>query len=137
MKVQTIIERAAAEGLVVTLSEVGNIRMRGGQDVVDRWQPLLKHHKEELVNLLLSKGPDGMAHATRPTPKSATGLPCGGCGSNRYIRVVNGYTFPDGSQVDGWRCGDPTCGVKLLTGNPEVDQMHTKPAPEKSVALSR
>lgn len=137
MKLQTIIERAAAEGLVVTLATTGKIKVKGEQEVVDRWQPFLKQHKAGIVNLLTSQDPGRAVQATLPTPKSATGLPCGGCGSTRYIRVVNGYTFPDGSQVDGWRCGDPTCGVKLLTGNPEVDQMQTKPAPEIPVALSR
>ena len=43
-------------------------------------------------------------------------LPCGGCGSTSYRRVVNGFIFPDGSRADGWHCGGRECGVKLMVG---------------------
>lgn len=71
---------------------------------------------------------------TRPEPAAAgpeipaevEGLPCGGCGATRYRRVKNGYTFPDGSREGGWRCGGRHCGVKLLSGNQDVDRL-TRP----------
>jgi len=63
--------------------------------------------------------------ATSPEiPTEVEGLPCGGCGATRYRRVPGGYTFPDGEQVDGWFCGSPDCGVKLLTGNKAVDNLN-------------
>lgn len=66
MNAQTIIERACSEGLIVTLAENGNIKARGDHEVVIRWQPLLKQHKEEIVNLLRSKGPGEVVQAFRP-----------------------------------------------------------------------
>ena len=66
MNAQTIIERACSEGLIVTLAESGNIKARGDHEVVIRWQPLLKQHKEEIVNLLRSKGPGEVVQAFRP-----------------------------------------------------------------------
>ena len=57
-----------------------------------------------------------------PSPPPSTigpevpGLPCGGCGSTSYRRVVNGFIFPDGSRTDGWSCGGRECGVKLMVG---------------------
>ena len=73
-----------------------------------------------------------------PAPEQTiTGLPCGGCGSTNYRQVANGYEFPDGGRVGGWHCGSPTCGVKLLTGNHEVNQKRTRPMPEVSVAICR
>ena len=58
----------------------------------------------------------------QPSPMPPTtgpeviGLPCGGCGSTRYRRVVNGFIFPDGSCTDGWHCGGRECHVKLMVG---------------------
>ena len=166
MNAQTIIERACSEGLIVTLADSGNIKARGDHEVVIRWQPLLKQHKEEIVNLL-SGEPGGVIEATRPTlpqwcrddcpgleifplpneggvagcvnpdteswrrldwmrecpamtrkpaAPPVSGLPCGGCGSTSYRRLVNGYEFPNGSRADGWHCGGEHCEVKLLTG---------------------
>lgn len=69
--------------------------------------------------------------------QTITGLPCGGCGSTNYRQVANGYEFPDGGRVGGWHCGSPTCGVKLLPGNHEVNQKRTRPMPEVSVAICR
>ena len=62
----------------------------------------------------------GLALAT-PRKKATTtpevpGLPCGGCGSTRYRKVVDGFIFPDGSRADGWHCGGRECGVKLMVG---------------------
>jgi hypothetical protein len=79
--------------------------------------------------------PEPAAAPTPPTPPAPAGpdvsaevegLPCGGCGATRYRRVKNGYTYPDGGQVDGWFCGSPGCHVKLLSGNKAVDRL-TRP----------
>ena len=43
-------------------------------------------------------------------------LPCGGCGSTRYRKVVDGFAYPDGSRTDGWHCGGTDCGIKLMVG---------------------
>lgn len=136
MSAAAIIQRAITEGLVVSLSQTGNLKTVGPRKVLNHWRPLLAQHKKEIIHLLSCDSGETVEVA-RPIPKSATGLPCGRCGSTRYIRVVYGYSFPDGSQVDGWHCRSPTCGVKLLTGNLEVDQKRTRPAPEISDALSR
>ena len=55
------------------------------------------------------------------------GLPCGGCGSTRYRRVVNGFAYPDGSRADGWHCGGRDCHIKLLTGNKDVEHINRPP----------
>lgn len=129
MNAETIIEMLSTEGLTVTLAGCGKINVKGEKEAFNRCQSLLKQHKSEIVSLLMSKEPVEAVEVT--------GLPCGGCGSTRYTKVMAGYIFPDCTRMDGWHCGTPTCRVKLLTGNPEVDQMHTKPAPEVSVPLSR
>ena len=50
------------------------------------------------------------------TGPEVPGLPCGGCGSTRYRKVVNGFVYPDGSRTDGWHCGGRECGIKLMVG---------------------
>ena len=72
--------------------------------------------------------PTRTAPPPAPPPPPTTGpevpgLPCGGCGSTGYRRVVDGFIYPDGSRTDGWSCGSPDCGIKLLTGNKAVDRM--------------
>ena len=64
------------------------------------------------------------APAGTETPAEVEGLPCGGCGATRYRRVKDGYSYPDGGQVDGWHCGGRDCNVKLLTGNKDVDNLN-------------
>ena len=64
------------------------------------------------------------APAGTETPAEVEGLPCGGCGATRYRRVKDGYSYPDGGQVDGWHCGGLDCNVKLLTGNKDVDNLN-------------
>ena len=67
--------------------------------------------------------PEPEQAAEPPPDQTVNGVPCGGCGSTIYRRVVGGYIFqnPDESPVDGWHCGGEHCHVKLLTGNKDVD----------------
>ena len=74
---------------------------------------------------LPANGPRSAATSSRKlAAHSRRSCPCGGCGATRYRRVKNGYTYPDGGQVDGWFCGSPDCGVKLLTGYKAVDNLN-------------
>ena len=66
MNALSIIEAATAEGLTVNLSPTGSLKAIGEQEAVNRWCPLLKQHKAEIINLL-SKKPGGAIEATRPT----------------------------------------------------------------------
>jgi len=66
MNALAIIEAATADGLAVDLSPTGSLKAIGEQETVNRWCPLLKQHKAEIINLL-SKKPGGAVEATRPT----------------------------------------------------------------------
>ena len=173
MTAAAMIKSAAADGLTVGLSAAGKIKATGGREAFNRWRPLLRQHKVDIIRLLrgstlppwcspecphlrrveLHKLPvvlacyrvesptrwiwsrldkmDGCPLTTKgapapppapPSPLPPTtgpkvpGLPCGGCGSTSYRRVVNGFIFPDGSRADGWHCGGRECGVKLMVG---------------------
>lgn len=67
MNALAIIEAATADGLVVGLAPGGSLKAVGEQEVVDRWRPLLKQHKNEIINLLATDKPGGATEATRPT----------------------------------------------------------------------
>lgn len=65
--------------------------------------------------------PTRTAPPPAPPPPPTTGpevpgLPCGGCGSTHYRKVVDGFIFPDDSRTDGWHCGGADCRVKLMVG---------------------
>ena len=47
-----ILEHATAEGVALTLSLAGAITVAGGQPVVDKWLPIIRDHKPELVQVL-------------------------------------------------------------------------------------
>ena len=83
---------------------------------------------DKLTGCPLAEGKDPLPlPLPLPPPPPATtgppvpGLPCAGCGSTSYRRVVNGYTYPDGTRTNGWHCGGRECHVKLLTGNKTID----------------
>ena len=47
-----ILEHATAEGVALTLSLAGAITVAGDQPVVDKWLPIIRDHKPELVQVL-------------------------------------------------------------------------------------
>ena len=52
MTASAIIESATAEGVMVSLSPAGKIKVTGGRAALDRWQPLLKQYKAGIIELL-------------------------------------------------------------------------------------
>ena len=46
-----ILEYATAEEVVLTLATAGAIKVAGGQPVVDKWLPMIRNHKPELVQV--------------------------------------------------------------------------------------
>ena len=67
MNAATIVEMAVTEGLVVGLSPAGNIKVKatGSRELLDRWRPVLRQHKEEIIKLLSGES-RGSVEATRP-----------------------------------------------------------------------
>lgn len=52
MKPEEILERATVEGVSVALSSTGTVRVTGDQAAVDRWLPVIREHKPNLLNEL-------------------------------------------------------------------------------------
>ncbi len=119
MNALAIIEAATAEGLVVGLAPSGSLKAVGEQEVVDRWRPLLKQHKVEIINLL-SREPGGAVVATRPLPSWCRG-DCPG------LEVI---PLPNEGDVAG--CVHPITGawrrLDWLTECPAMKNVVTRPA---------
>ncbi|ARO87952.1 hypothetical protein EBAPG3_009335 [Nitrosospira lacus] len=47
-----MIDQATSEGLSLTISPDGNIRVVGDQNIIDIWKPLIRERKAEIVELL-------------------------------------------------------------------------------------
>jgi hypothetical protein len=56
MNPAAIIERAARDGVLLTLSPSGGISAKGAQSAIDRWLPALRQSKAEIVLLLRPGG---------------------------------------------------------------------------------
>ena len=52
MTPEEIIYQATSEGLILTLSDDGNIKVVGDHSIIDKWLPLLREHKTGIVELL-------------------------------------------------------------------------------------
>ena len=63
----SIINQAQAEGVTLRLLPTGTVKIGGAEHIVNRWRPVLKQHRAEIVNLLSGK-PGGAVQATRPLP---------------------------------------------------------------------
>ncbi len=64
----TIIKQARADGVTLALSPTGSIKAVGHGEAVNRWLPVIREYKAELVNELRAAN-DG-AYDARPAPES-------------------------------------------------------------------
>ena len=55
---QTILKRAAADGVELSVTPSGTVKARGSQDAVKRWVPILREHKPELFAALTQASND-------------------------------------------------------------------------------
>ena len=68
----TIIKKAQADGVTLVLSPSGTIKAAGNREAVTRWLPIIREHKNEIVNELRTASdgahdalPDAAAEARR------------------------------------------------------------------------
>jgi hypothetical protein len=52
MSAAEIIEMATVEGIILTLSNTGCIKVSGNQSVIELWLPTIKQNKAEIINEL-------------------------------------------------------------------------------------
>ena len=60
-----VLESAAAEGLIISLSPPGDLDVTGGPESLDRWLPLLRQYKAGIIELL-SGEQDGVVEPPHP-----------------------------------------------------------------------
>lgn len=74
MDAAEIIKEALADGLVVSLASDGGLDFEGQEQVADKWLPMIRQHKAELV-ALLGAGPPVPAAAARPIRRHRAASP--------------------------------------------------------------
>ncbi|HKB59831.1 MAG TPA: hypothetical protein VKC56_07260 [Gallionellaceae bacterium] len=52
MNAHVVIQQAQADGVTLTMSRTGKVTVSGDNAAVDRWLPLLREHKPEIIDLL-------------------------------------------------------------------------------------
>jgi hypothetical protein len=54
MNPETIIQQASTDGLKLTHSTTGEIKLLGTRQAVDKWKPLVRERKAEIIETLKS-----------------------------------------------------------------------------------
>lgn len=67
MSAETLIQQAAADGVTLVLDPVGKVKARGNPEVLNRWAPILRKHKPEIVAALADAANDPNASRWRLT----------------------------------------------------------------------
>ena len=52
MTPQTILKQSAADGVLIKLAENGALKATGKQEHVDKWLPVIREHKPEIIRAL-------------------------------------------------------------------------------------
>lgn len=86
MTLAAILRQAENEGVVLTLSASGKVKVAGQQTVVDRWLPLIQQHKPEIIRALQGANQDPMERDERKLARLVA-------------RVCRAYYLSDGEIV--------------------------------------
>jgi hypothetical protein len=96
-----IMQAAKRDGLIITLSPGGSIKATGEQSAVNRWLPLLKEHKAEIITMLSTRPeiPDWCKAGCQGLEAIELPLegPTWGC-------VQQCYDFKQWTRLDGLAC---------------------------------
>jgi hypothetical protein len=90
-RAHTIIQKAAADGVILTLSPAGTIKATGDQEALNRWLPALREHKPALLAAL--------APATEEADRHGCGRE--GTESGMQTSVVTSATVNPRKRSDG------------------------------------
>jgi hypothetical protein len=97
MTAEEIIRRAAADRVIVRVSDNGKLKAKGENDAIGRWLPLLRQHKAEITKLIM-KGQGVVAKPARTINKFC----------QDYCPDLESLTLPGEGPVLG--CADPLTG---------------------------
>ena len=114
-----IIERAAADGVVLALSDDNAITATGEQNCIDRWLPMIREQKAAIIDALLCfparaadnlQKNDGNATCTTCEHLRMPGKSAGYCGDRDDLPLAYGINHPlrklpedGGASCDNWK----------------------------------
>ena len=102
-----VIREAEADGVSLALSPAGTIKATGDREAVDRWLPVLRAHKPDILAALAK--PDALWWRVAITKPGAR---------NVEIDTPSGYTLADW-QAYADRYHGPGCAVTAIAGLPK------------------
>jgi hypothetical protein len=113
MSPATIIIQATADGVRLALSATGSIKATGEAVVVNRWLPLIRKHKVDIVGELQAAANDAVVTACIECQHYASpGKSDGYCGKRYDLPLAYGANHPlrqlpadRGASCDQWRAG--------------------------------
>jgi len=118
MNAATILADVAADGLAVTLSSTGNLKVAGESETINRWRTVLQQRKAEIIDHLSEK-PGGTRASTHTLPPFCR-VDCPG---------LEGIDLPGEGSTPG--CIHPLTGawkrLDLLDGCPALRVSTAKP----------
>jgi hypothetical protein len=73
MDAKELIDRLTSDGLIITATPIGTLKISGHQTVVNRWLPILREHKPDIMALLT------LTTDKNHFPQNATKVFCAAC----------------------------------------------------------
>jgi len=118
MTPESVIRQAAADGVRLVLSPPDKIKLIGGEKVVDRWLPVIREHKPEIIEALREAAnsplPDGLFDTFEFAPPSD---PTDDEASHERVAIMmedNGWDEATALQEARWDVDRQTCWQRFL-----------------------
>ncbi|OGA54971.1 MAG: hypothetical protein A3F74_17500 [Betaproteobacteria bacterium RIFCSPLOWO2_12_FULL_62_58] len=112
----TIIQKAQADGVTLILSPSGTIKAAGEREAVNRWLPIIREHKNEIVNELRAANNgayDAPPDATAETRRQRVLAMLRENPTARYAIVTETESDPDAVIVTLAIRGRATCELQI------------------------
>ena len=84
-----IIERMSADGLTLSVSEDGNLKILGDQNMVNSWVDTIRENKSAILNELDTSGKSCQRQILHPLEATPVQQPFNQRSSDRYSVIVN------------------------------------------------
>ena len=116
MRPAAIIQQAQADGVVLALSPAGTIKAVGTGEAVNRWLPIIREHKAELLDELRAAndgGYDALPDAVAEARRQKVLAMLGDSPTERYAVVTDSKSDPDAVIVVLAIRGRATCELHI------------------------
>lgn len=99
MTVDEIINSALSDGITLSISKVGKLKIEGGEQPIKKWLPAIRENKTAILAAL----------SHQPGRTENTPPPCRDCKRLEIIKIMGEqdpgclYSITDGEWTEGWK----------------------------------